>query len=705
LIIMALAFFCASYIAHEKNVVSPLVQFPTEPHVPAREKHLKLDTLLDTPASRKYEDYALWSFYAFGALYVVTFLISIFVTRLQLGWSASFDEDNMTHSDYSLFVSGLPDSVTSPEPLIDYLNKLVKTSGTSPPVIGASICYDIRGKDEEIENAIDDWIIELDESFPLKFDNEEKVEDLEDFHKARCWGCDCIDTYFVGTASDDPARVTKKYEVKDLEWLQDVKGSGQAIVVFSSMAACQDCEDLLKVKTTAPFQFEGQSYNLKGKDVDEAEPMGILWTGFFQDVGMELFFNRVKFVFFVTLAVSIFIALFLPYAAYVGYQVMVPGKAPEALEEQLVGFLITFANIIVATLVDVAAEKLQFRTKSNRDCVVICAAFLATLVNTVGDLLMLQWGSHGERMTETFEDQTSTYEQMLGKVLFSAIVMGYLIIPFIAAPIAERAPFWPTKNVINTRRLNRREAEKQLELPPFDMRWRYSDNLNNFTVTLALCFIASPYAWMASLALVGNLIMVGFIDRVLILRQTTKTYYVTGRLSTCFSFLWVVPSGVIAVLVGWWGFRAGQLDKKWMGFFLLIHVTVYMCIMVLLKNWAKNRRMSARADTFDSAYNSRLKVGDPWTYFNTNPIFCLRTRAEGLAKRMGQTPPAWSKSGWQQVKNWHRHDEKLGGCVPFCTGKDYLQPSIDNKQRKVVMDKLRKSVSMIGVLASMVTNK
>merc|ERR1719321_1247445 len=122
-------------------------------------------------------------------------------------------------------------------------------------------------------------------------------------------------------------------------------------------------------------------------------------------------------------------------------------------------------------------------------------------------------------------------------------------------------PYVLSKGIISSRWVPKRMAEKCLEQPEFDICWRYSDCLNNFTITLTLAAFSSPYSWQVCACLVGYLVLVLMIDRVLLLRLSCMTVYTTAELSTWFIILWVVPCGAVAGLIGWWSWKAGMVDS------------------------------------------------------------------------------------------------------------------------------------------------
>ena len=96
--------------------------------------------------------------------------------------------------------------------------------------------------------------------------------------------------------------------------------------------------------------------------------------------------------------------------------------------------------------------------------------------------------------------------------------------------------------------MGRREAERCLELPEFDIPWRYADALNSFALSLALGAFASPYGWQVLGWLCVYLVTILLVDRLLLLRHSSFTVYTTCTLSIAFGLLWCVPVGICAGL-------------------------------------------------------------------------------------------------------------------------------------------------------------
>lgn len=328
--------------------------------------------------------------------------------------------------------------------------------------------------------------------------------------------------------------------------------------------------------------------------------------------------------------------------------------------------LIGIGNVIVGTIVDKVASGASFRKKSARDLIVVVVAFFATFVNVITDLMMTAAIVKAIALDEAFQGKPKAYDRILAESLYGLVVPGYLFLPLIIAPLfGNWVPFMLNRAIVATRWVPRRTAEKALELPEFDMCWRYSDILNNFTLALVLCAFLSPYSWMVVACLLGYLLLVLLIDHFVLLRHSRMTFYTSGRLSAGFAVLWSVPTGALALLVGWWAYKAGYVGWFVAPLLLLLHFVVYGATF-----WYCRRQhhvileeLRAADGRYDAMYRGMLAEGKPLTYFNTNLVFCLRSCV---------LPP--EESGWDVIRTRHVHDPSVPGCVPWIPGKQYLQP-------------------------------
>jgi len=123
---------------------------------------------------------------------------------------------------------------------------------------------------------------------------------------------------------------------------------------------------------------------------------------------------------------------------------------------------------------------------------------------------------------------------------------------------------------------------------------------------------------------------------------------------------------MLASLVSYWGEKAGVLTS-WSVLIAipLFHAIVYLLVIGVISKF-DGKHHKARM-TYAEAMQWLRDRRHPWDFFNTNPVFCLRTHVLGA-----------EKSGWLEVVNFllcngtTLHKVALDKCVPFVRGKAKL---------------------------------
>eukprot|EP00927_Polykrikos_kofoidii_P057444 TRINITY_DN5158_c0_g3_i3.p1 TRINITY_DN5158_c0_g3~~TRINITY_DN5158_c0_g3_i3.p1 ORF type:complete len:1142 (+),score=125.43 TRINITY_DN5158_c0_g3_i3:71-3496(+) len=445
----------------------------------------------------------------------------------------------------------------------------------------------------------------------------------------------------------------------NLSWLSDIQSSGTAFVVLDRQNAPGLIAEAFRRKDAPEFPFEGMHYRLKFTKVDETQPIGVAWEGFYRDSMFRGALRKLKFISLVFLTCFIYIVAFIPWAYYSVNLDPVPGITTNFLEDNSLALLIAFGNMLSSRIADFAASIPGFKTKDSRDaCVVVIAAF-SSLQNILGDF--------GATIYLAMRSESSS-AQKLSQDLFGLIRTSYLLLPVILVPIVERLVQVPMFRLAASYRLRRRSTERMLEMPSFDIRWRYADCLTNFTVVMSLGFFPTEQGYIICLFMMVSVGLMYIIDHVLLLKNTSMTPYVSGQTSQAFACLWVVPSGLILTVATYWYAKSRKEDSVRVAiFFFLAHSAFYLQVVMNMIRKCREARKAGGHCEFKRAYNYLLDIGDPATYWNTNPMFCLRSRAEAL----GQLPRG--SSGWETIKKTHMFDSGVPGCTPYVRGKTYLQ--------------------------------
>ncbi|CAD7970356.1 unnamed protein product [Amoebophrya sp. A120] len=285
------------------------------------------------------------------------------------------------------------------------------------------------------------------------------------------------------------------------------------------------------------------------------------WGNFYQKI-----FLGVTIVLF---TMFLWTALYLTYAIF--YITLIPnipglGVDQTYLKDVLLGLLITVGNALLYFVIDRVTKQAGFSSRDSRDRAVLGFSFIGTLLNVVCDLAMVAYVARTQHLETIFSSSSTSssgssfvsYDQVLGQQLFALIMPGYLILPFLAAPVFEHVlPFWLSFWFIRSRSgVLQKDATEALRAKDFEIAWRYADVLNNLSICLLLFLFPGPNAWRIMLGLFLFSVLIYVIDRYLFFKQTTVTFYPTIGLANSFAYWFVVPTGILAVAVAYWGTKA-----------------------------------------------------------------------------------------------------------------------------------------------------
>jgi hypothetical protein len=630
--------------------------------------------------------YSVCMFLSMAMSYVVLMIASVIFEYTQIRYSISIDENNSTHEDYALKGVGFPKDCTDPNEIHNWAQKILDQANTADEqyrIVGCSLAYDFKTHEEFINNAINYWVEELEVQFERKQRTFEKhsprspithgtsrakmqtksLEDKFDQEKRR----DCLslgsiarleflDFFFWGSCNDEPSEDSSGPPDQEevVEVLKNLQGSGFCYLIFDTPVALQVFKDLCTV-TPAVFR---DNHKVTIEDVS-SEPTDLYWENFTQ---MNFWPRIMLGCLMILLTIALWVAMYMPYA-------MFTGARTSFLEGTLLGLIITVGNAIIAIVIDIITKWAGFRQKDRRDMTILSLALLSTLLNTVFDLWMVLRiskgvGASGEGGSE---GSSEGFDHIVARELFLMIVPGYLILPYLVTPLVEHVlPYWLGLWIVRSRNTSLRNAEECLKCPEFDICWRYSDLHNNFTVCTLMLFTVSPHSYEVMFWLVVFLMLIYGIDKYKLLRQTSQTFYTTRRLSNAASMWWCVPTGVLAAVTAWWASRADILPSQNASVTCIIvffvHCAMWLCLYQLAHACAKSRQEEIVETTpYKEMCETLHAEGMMWSYFSTNPIYCLRSKYLGLKEAGSDTFP----------------------CIPYVPGRQHLQPGApDHYQTK-----------------------
>jgi len=587
----------------------------------------------------KYFDVDLRMFRFLVPTYLAVVLLSLMLSWWQLWFTHKFESNHTGLRHFAVMVNGLDHNDTTPKHVFEHV--IEHSTLPRDEFVGVSIAYDIYECADDLEVMVDNWGKE-----------EPVAKDDVPWYKIP-W----LDSFFVDVGPrehEDPAAMVKH-----------LTSSGSAIVV---MRTAQSRDALVAKKKIPPMSGDLADEHLTVDAVHD-EPPAVIWKSFSR---RNLWLETFKGILLFTAVIGGWILLYLPYAMDYIFYASVPGQAPSFTEDFLLGMLISLGNAIVGNAVEIVVGWCGIRDQGRRDMFVLYVGFGATFFNTILDLLLVMEVAKGTSLDSAFEGHRVGYDAALAEGIVAIIIPGYLIIPYIAAPIFLFVlPHWISRWIVRSRSVGIREAERALEAPPFDVvPWRYSDFVNNLTVCLTMLVFTTPSSSTVMTTLVFSFALIFCIDKYLLLRGTSVMMYTSNKLAKNFSRLFAFPTAILAGITAWWGVKAGVLPE-WAPYAAAgLHVVVYLMLLEFLRPVERMLRYEKVAKlvgeeqlkddeepedkevpssmlgrlrsattlhvhgppvekTYHDVQEQLHREGKHYTYFNTNPALCLRHRYLG----------------------------------------------------------------------------
>jgi hypothetical protein len=496
--------------------------------------------------------------------------------------------------------------------------------------------------------------------------------------------------------------VLLKYVGLEEDCASTLMGSGSAFVVFATEAA-RDAAVALAHSKQLPaltWPLEDNSPQPSGASKSPAtqwklsvsrahcEPISVKWENFtpFMNIGSKIALG----VLIMLITQILWICLALPSAMFIADTALIPGVRPSFMQNIILGVLIAVGNQLIALVVDKVTSWMGFLYKDSRDVAVLAFAFIGTLGATIFDLLVVAVTAHGMVLENAFQGRDAGYEPVVANEIFSLTVPGYLILPYLGVPMVERLlPFLISSWLIRSHgRVTLRSAKKALKSPEFDICWRYSDILNNSTICIVLLYFTSNRAWMVLSVLFLFLVIIYVIDKSLLLWEATPTLYDTHLLSTAFGLWWCLPTTMLAGLISYWGWRSSILPNWTVCCIIPVAHAFFFVTFLIVVQLAFADRFDKKAEFYPEVIAKLREENRPWDYFNTNPVYCLRTRYLGA-----------DETGYAEVLAFQQRLEKLQDAI------NEVVQSAESNEKDVDEKVIQEAIRGVGSPATIATNE
>eukprot|EP00404_Azadinium_spinosum_P029457 CAMPEP_0180557048 /NCGR_PEP_ID=MMETSP1037_2-20121125/948_1 /TAXON_ID=632150 /ORGANISM="Azadinium spinosum, Strain 3D9" /LENGTH=391 /DNA_ID=CAMNT_0022573213 /DNA_START=1 /DNA_END=1171 /DNA_ORIENTATION=+ len=355
------------------------------------------------------------------------------------------------------------------------------------------------------------------------------------------------------------------------------------------------------------------------------------------------------------------------------------------MQDLVLGALIAVGNQMLASVTYYIGHSFLFIEKDRHEVLILAMVFWGSFINTACDLAVIVYISRGAILDNLLYGEASHdgYDQVVSRGVAQFLVPGYLLLPYLMAPIFENViPFILSKWLVASRRdISLSDAERNLELPDFDICWRYADILNVFTITLIMVLFTTPYAHRVMSVLA---VILFSLDRYRVLRYTSKTTYTTESLSAAFSYWWALPTASLAGATAWWAAEIGAIPMSSIGAFLAvvpIHCFFYCVVLWRLRAWisdaasksAQEEPSKAGLLMYGDACEQGWQRGHIYSYFSTNFAHVFRTRLLHEDAIMPCPESSWLGGA---PSTWAREAIGAAARMPSARGKEHMQPRL-----------------------------
>lgn len=575
------------------------------------------------------------------ATYVSWFLFIVVFAIWQKRSFNRFSEDCVQMSDFTLLIQGLP-AMSGELPCEQILADHI-AEATGQKVIGVSIGWDY--------GAIGDAARILEILEDLEDDLNREQSGLEPTPQAPYeppfFVFRIIDWLIFDLAFGIPTtpRPDIHYDMEEAKKVAtSCRSSEFGFVIFESEEAR---DKALEVKEIS-FRF----FSKLQLSIPDEEPSGVRWFDFAISRS-QIPFRCVKYFLIVLGTVCVQTAWFLPYALWAAsIEVAEGGKDPTGFVHQMALILVTFSNFTVFLVCQWAAEKAGFVMQSDVHHFYMIMYIWSTLANFVLDVVcefviayQLAVENNVRNWVGTPIEQLNYYEMVttysmsrrLGEKFQEWMFPPLFLLPFLLEPIFLGWLFFHLQRraVRVFPHLRGRDAQVALSICGAMDTGRYADFVLNISAAMLILFTPGgfySYVWVACIL---SLLYMLLADRYRVLRYVPAFTFNRPALDESAQGLLALPLGIIAMACVWethcYDYAldiikrdACKEENAWfrMGGGFIAHVIVHKLVLKFVVPLFVKTTGNRGNSTPYSKVASLLAA----SYFNTNPLHCIRSR-------------------------------------------------------------------------------
>jgi len=427
----------------------------------------------------------------------------------------------------------------------------------------------------------------------------------------------------------------------------ECKSSPYAFVVFPSESA----RDAALAVGPTQFKF----YSTLTLEIPPCEPVAVRWLDF--DIPRHLMPMRiVKATLYLVLTVIVQTCLYLPYALWAAsLEVVENGEDPTGFVHQFAIILVLFSNFAVFLICANTVEAIGFIDQNDANYCYMIMYIFASLAGFITDMVVECFIAYAMACSNRVRsvdgvlvmDLITLYdilniqdmERRLGAKFQEWLFPSLFLLPYLFEPVfLGWLAFHLQRRCVRVfPHLRGADAEAALSILGTMDSGRYADVLVNMISAMLITFLPGGfYAYVVLAALFSN-VYIFLLDTHRILRWVPAFSFNRSSLDGCAQVMLSLPLAMVLSAVVWESFCYDWATHKpktechasmiWFTMFgaffghMLVHILILQYVVpILSKETAKDVKRSKH-----TSYSVAASVL-PNSYFNTNPMHCIRSR-------------------------------------------------------------------------------
>jgi hypothetical protein len=592
-------------------------------------------------------------------VYVGSFIAFLLFSVRQYRMYEEMDAKEKTMKDFVAEVEGLP-RIPGAKSVEEDIVKALKDAGCAD-VLGVSVCWNYGERFDDIMNEVNADQVEQ-ENYP-EVEVGEPTADMGFVHK-KMYSFEMSQFGPDDNGCNPKSKNTGETRVGD--WLQELETSTNAFVVFKTQQARDAAlkDEFKAALKTRKFMLAGKQYD-GGLELVEVncEPTTVNWENYADTsiFGMVKRFCLGFLCIYVPALAIWFFCFYVPYAYSLYNFNYDNGAELPTYYGLLFTIIVVGGNATMYIVCDMVGDKIGFKYKDSKQVAYMIMYLLACTLNVLLDMgstyyvvyksmVGLDFRDYFGKKLEDYTTFTEVFETYAMQRSLAENVKLYafpstFLIPFLIEPIATiYAPFKLGQLIVRTHReIQGRLAESYYALCIFDLG-RYADILLNVFLGILVFWFPGGYTCILFYGMAGSHLWIYCFDHYKVLHCIPLTKIVSKEVD---EWAQVIMAALCGMILSALVFKSNCEPYNMHGYCMqgydLIYATVFAglghfvlhlfllgTLVPYLGDKIEQRRLAAddanERQKIDDLTFEDIAKDDAYTWFNSNPVHCLRSK-------------------------------------------------------------------------------